>query len=227
MRHSAPSTPLPVDAPRSERTDGETLRRLLPYLWTYKWRVLVALGFMVAAKLANVGVPVLLKHLVDAMNLKPGEPATVLVVPVALLLGYGLLRLSVSAFTELRELVFAKATQGAARRMALETFEHLHGLSLRFHLERQTGGMTRDIERGVRGVESLISYSLYSVVPTLFEVVLVLGILSVQFDPWFAVITGVALVLYVVFTIQVTEWRTQFRRQANEFDSVAHTRAID
>ena len=122
MRHSAPSTPLPVDAPRSERTDGETLRRLLPYLWTYKWRVLVALGFMVAAKLANVGVPVLLKHLVDAMNLKPGEPATVLVVPAALLLVYGLLRLSVSAFTELRELVFAKAIQGAARRMALETF---------------------------------------------------------------------------------------------------------
>ncbi len=227
MRHSAPAMPVPADAPRSERTDGETLRRLLPYLWTYKWRVLVALGFMVAAKLANVGVPILLKHLVDAMSLKPGEPVTVLVVPAALLLGYGLLRLSVSAFTELRELVFAKATQGAARRMALETFQHLHGLSLRFHLERQTGGMTRDIERGVRGVESLISYSLYSVVPTLFEVVLVLAILSIQFDPWFALITGVALVLYVVFTIQVTEWRTQFRRQANEFDSVAHTRAID
>ncbi len=203
------------------------MRRLLPYLWTYKWRVMIALAFMVAAKLANVGVPVLLKHLVDAMDLKPGEPTSLLVVPVALLLGYGVLRLSVSAFTELRELVFAKATQGAARRMALETFEHLHGLSLRFHLERQTGGMTRDIERGVRGVESLISYSLYSVVPTLFEVALVLTILSVQFDPLFALITVAALVFYVVFTIRITEWRTQFRREANEFDSVAHTRAID
>ena len=227
MRHAAPSQPVPAHAPRSSRTDSETLRRLLPYLWTYKWRVLIALGFMVAAKLANVGVPVLLKHLVDAMDVKPGEPTALLVVPVALLLGYGVLRLSVSAFTELRELVFAKATQGAARRMALETFQHLHGLSLRFHLERQTGGMTRDIERGVRGVESLISYSLYSVVPTLFEVVLVLGILSVQFDPVFALITLVALVFYVTFTIRITEWRTQFRREANEFDSVAHTRAID
>ena len=227
MRHAAPSQPLPANAPQSSRTDSETLRRLLPYLWTYKWRVMIALGFMVAAKLANVGVPVLLKHLVDAMDVKPGEPTALLVVPVALLLGYGVLRLSVSAFTELRELVFAKATQGAARRMALETFQHLHGLSLRFHLERQTGGMTRDIERGVRGVESLISYSLYSVVPTLFEVALVLTILSVQFDPVFALITVAALVLYVTFTIRITEWRTQFRREANEFDSAAHTRAID
>ena len=144
-----------------------------------------------------------------------------------MLLSYGVLRLSVSAFTELRELVFAKATQGAARQIALETFEHLHGLSLRFHLERQTGGMTRDIERGVRGIESLISYSLYSVVPTLIEVALVLGILAVKFDVWFAGITLTALVLYIIFTIAVTEWRTQYRRMANEFDSAAHTKAID
>jgi ATP-binding cassette subfamily B protein len=210
-----------------QHTDSDTLRRLLPYLWHYKWRVMAALAFMVGAKLANVGVPVLLKHLIDAMTLKPGDPRAVLVVPAALLLGYGVLRLSVSAFTELRELVFAKATQGAARRIALETFEHLHGLSLRFHLERQTGGMTRDIERGVRGIESLISYSLYSIVPTLIEIALVLVILSVQFDLWFAVITLLALALYIGFTVTVTEWRTQFRRQANEFDSAAHTRAID
>jgi ABC-type transport system involved in Fe-S cluster assembly fused permease/ATPase subunit len=188
---------------------------------------MAALAFMVGAKLANVGVPVLLKHLIDAMTLQPGDPRAVLVVPAGLLLGYGVLRLSVSAFTELRELVFAKATQGAARRIALETFEHLHGLSLRFHLERQTGGMTRDIERGVRGIESLISYSLYSIVPTLIEIALVLVILSVQFDLWFAVITLLALALYIGFTVTVTEWRTQFRRQANEFDSAAHTRAID
>jgi ATP-binding cassette subfamily B protein len=161
------------------------------------------------------------------MSFKPNDPQAVLVVPVAMLLTYGVLRLSVSAFTELRELVFAKATQGAARQIALETFEHLHGLSLRFHLERQTGGMTRDIERGVRGIESLISYSLYSVVPTLIEVALVLGILAVKFDVWFAGITLTALVLYIIFTIGVTEWRTQYRRMANEFDSAAHTKAVD
>ena len=224
--HSAPSPTLPVGTPR-QHTDRDTLRRLLPYLWHYKWRVMAALAFMVGAKLANVGVPVLLKHLIDAMTLKPGDPSAVLVVPAGLLLGYGVLRLSVSAFTELRELVFAKATQGAARRIALETFQHLHGLSLRFHLERQTGGMSRDIERGVRGIESLISYSLYSIVPTLIEIALVLVILSVQFDLWFAVITLLALALYIGFTVTVTEWRTQFRRQANEFDSAAHTRAID
>ncbi|MEY4364146.1 MAG: hypothetical protein RLZZ24_1498 [Pseudomonadota bacterium] len=221
---SAPAEPNPSDSHHA-RSDSETLRRLLPYLWQYKWRVLAALLFMVGAKLANVGVPVLLKHLIDDMTLTPAQ--TVIVVPVALLVAYGLLRLSVSAFTELRELVFAKATQGAARQIALETFEHLHGLSLRFHLERQTGGMTRDIERGVRGIESLISYSLYSVVPTLIEVLLVLTILAVQFDVWFAIITLSALALYIFFTVNITEWRTQYRRQANAFDSAAHTKAID
>jgi ATP-binding cassette subfamily B protein len=199
----------------------------LPYLWQYKWRVLIALSLMVGAKLSNVSVPLLLKELVDAMSIKPGDPQAVLVVPVALLVGYGALRLLTSAFTELRELVFAKATQGASRSIALETFEHLHALSLRFHLARQTGGMTRDIERGVRGIESLISYSLYSVIPTLIEVGLVLTILAVKFDAWFAGITLTALVFYIFFTVRVTEWRTQFRKQANEFDSAAHTRAVD
>jgi ATP-binding cassette subfamily B protein len=208
-------------------SDWKTLSRLLPYLWQYKWRVVIALSLMVAAKLANVSVPLLLKELVDAMSIKPGDPQAVLVVPVALLLAYGALRLLTSAFTELRELVFAKATQGASRSIALQTFEHLHALSLRFHLARQTGGMTRDIERGVRGIESLISYSLYSVIPTLIEVGLVLTILAVKFDAWFAGITLAALVFYIFFTVRVTEWRTQFRKQANEFDSAAHTRAID
>ncbi|WP_374669777.1 ABC transporter ATP-binding protein/permease [Ramlibacter sp.] len=235
MRHGgerSASLPLPAGpavpgASAPPRGDWATLRRLLPYLWRYRWRVAAALAFMVAAKLANVGVPLLLKELVDAMDLKPGDARAVLVVPAGLLLGYGLLRLATSVFTELRELVFAKATQGAARSIALETFRHLHSLSLRFHLERQTGGMTRDIERGVRGIESLISYSLYSVVPTLIEVALVLAILSMRFDPWFAVITVAALALYIVFTVTVTEWRTRFRREANEFDSAAHTKAID
>jgi ATP-binding cassette subfamily B protein len=228
MRHHAHSSePTPAGQPPKQRPDSETIKRLFPYLWQYKWRVVAALSFMMGAKLANVSVPLLLKELIDAMSFKPNDPLAVIVVPVSLLVVYGVLRLSVSAFTELRELVFAKATQGAARQIALETFQHLHGLSLRFHLERQTGGMTRDIERGVRGIESLISYSLYSVVPTLIEVALVLSILAVKFDVWFAGITLVALALYIVFTISVTEWRTQYRRQANEFDSAAHTKAVD
>lgn len=245
-----PKTPLPG-------RDWQTLRRLFPYLWEYKWRVMAALLFMIGAKVANVGVPMLLKKLVDTLNTTQQSVASqaaslegadsvassaastslnsfeaawhnaFFLVPAALLVAYALLRLSVSAFTELRELVFAKATQGAARRIALETFNHLHGMSLRFHLERQTGGMTRDIERGVKAIESLISYSLYSIIPTLIEVTLVLGVMAVQYDAWFAVITVVALALYIYFTVVVTEWRTHFRRQANEFDSAAHTRAVD
>ncbi|CAM8671495.1 ATM1 ABC-type transport system involved in Fe-S cluster assembly, permease and ATPase components [Comamonadaceae bacterium] len=208
-------------------SDWKTLQRLFPYLWTYKWRVIAALGFMVAAKLANVSVPLLLKQLVDAMTLKPGDATAVLVVPVALLVGYGALRLCTSLFSELRELVFAKATEGAARSISLQVFRHLHAMSLRFHLERQTGGMTRDIERGTRGVHSLINYSLYSIVPTLIEVTLVLTLLAVKFDVWFAWITGIALVVYIGFTVTVTEWRTQFRKKMNEMDSTAHSRAID
>ena len=221
---SAAGTPAQPAVPHS---DWDTLRRLFPYLWQYKWRVLAALAFMVGAKLANVGVPVLLKNLVDTMDIKPGDAVAVLVVPMGLLLAYGALRLATTLFAELRELVFAKATQGAARSIALETFRHLHALSLRFHLERQTGGMTRDIERGVRGIESLISYSLYSIVPTLIEVTLVLTILAVKFDVWFAWITLGALAGYILFTVTVTEWRTQFRKQANEFDSIAHSKAVD
>ena len=229
MRPSATSSPaLPDTAtPPPTASDWHTLARLFPYLWEYKWRVMAALSFMVGAKLANVGVPILLKNLIDQMTPQPTGVQVLLVVPVALLIGYGLLRLSVSAFTELRELIFAKATQGAARTIALQTFQHLHELSLRFHLERQTGGMSRDIERGVRGIESLIAYSLYSIVPTLIEVLLVLCILGIQFDKWYAIITLCALGLYIYFTVTVTEWRTQFRKQVNELDSSAHTRAID
>ena len=229
MRHLGESSPPAASTAANipKDSDSRTLKRLLPYLLTYKWRVAAALLFMVGAKLANVSVPLLLKDLIDAMSFKPNDPTQILVVPVALLVGYGALRLMTSAFTELRELVFAKATQGAARTIALETFQHLHALSLRFHLARQTGGMTRDIERGVRGIESLISYSLYSIVPTLIEVALVLTILAVKFDAWFAWITLAALSFYIYFTVRVTEWRTHFRKQANEFDSAAHTKAID
>jgi len=222
-----PAATADVKAAAPERSDTDTLKRLFPYLWEYKWRVIAALSFMVGAKMANVSVPLLLKELVDAMSFKPGDVQAVLVVPAALLLGYGALRLSTSLFTELRELVFAKATEGATRRISLEVFQHLHALSLRFHLDRQTGGMTRDIERGTRGVQSLISYSLYSIIPTLIEVTFVLTLLAVKFDVWFAGITIIALVFYILFTVTVTEWRTQFRKQMNELDSTAHSRAID
>ena len=210
------------------RSDWATLRRLFPYLWEYKWRVLAALAFMVGAKMANVSVPLLLKELIDTMNPKGGLNASALVVvPVALLFSYGFLRLSTTLFAELRELIFAKATEGASRTISLQVFRHLHGLSLRFHLERQTGGLTRDIERGTRAVNSLISYSLYSIIPTLIEVAMVLTLLAVKFDVWFAWITLIALVFYIGFTVLVTEWRTQFRKQMNELDSKAHSRAID
>jgi ATP-binding cassette subfamily B protein len=232
MRRSGEALSSPHHAPggapeRSDRSDWATLRRLFPYLWDYKWRVLAALSFMIGAKVANVGVPVLLKNLVDTMTPKPDMAQALLIVPIGLLLAYGLLRFSTSLFNELRELVFAKATEGAARRISLEVFRHLHALSLRFHLERQTGGMTRDIERGTRGVHSLISMSLYSIVPTIVELVLVLTILGVKFDALFVWITGAALVLYITFTVTVTEWRTQFRKTMNELDSVAQSRAVD
>jgi ATP-binding cassette subfamily B protein len=213
--------------PGAERSDWQTLRKLLPYLWTYRWRVGLALTFMVAAKAANVSVPVLLKHLIDALDLKPGDPRAVLVVPVGLLLAYAGLRLCTSLFTELRELVFAKVSFGASRQIALQVFEHMHALSLRFHLERQTGGLSRDIERGTRALQSLVSYSLYTIVPTLVELAMVLGYLGWRFDAGYVWITLTALAVYITFTVSVTEWRTRFRREMNELDSKAHSRAID
>ncbi|MFZ9550349.1 MAG: ABCB family ABC transporter ATP-binding protein/permease [Hylemonella sp.] len=227
--HSSSAIALPAAASLStaSRSDWTTLKRLLPYLWEYKWRVMLALAFMVGAKLSNVGVPLLLKELVDRMGIRPGDPAALWVVPAGLLLAYGALRFLTSFFTELRELVFAKATEGAVRSITLQVFRHLHALSLRFHLERQTGGMTRDIERGTRAINSLISYSIYSILPTLVEVSLVLTLLAVKFDLWFAWITIGALAAYIAFTVSITEWRTQLRRRMNELDTVAHSRAID
>lgn len=221
--HHADYSPTPQE--QGERSDWTTFKRLIPYLWRYKWRVGLALAFMVGAKLANVGVPVLLKSLVDNMTVTPIH--LVLAVPIGLLLGYGGLRLTTSLLTELRELVFAKATESTTRSISLEVFRHLHDLSLRFHLERQTGGMTRDIERGTRAIHSLISFSLYSIVPTLIEMILVLTLLATRFDQWFAAITLVALVLYISYTVMVTEWRTRFRQQMNELDSKAHSKAVD
>ena len=220
MRHHA-STPLPAGPARGG--DWRVIGTLLPYLWAYRSRVVVALLALVAAKVANVGVPVVLKSIVDSLDSR----TAMLAVPLALLAGYGLLRLSTTLFTELREFLFAKVTQRAVRTIALEVFRHLHALSLRFHLARQTGGLTRDVERGQRGISTLISFALFSILPTLVEIGLVAAILVARYDWSFVAITVVALVLYVTATVKITDWRSGFRRQMNELDSKANTRAID
>jgi len=232
MRPSSHAAPVDVatsdnKAPAVPRSDWSTLKKLLPYVWQWRGRVAVALMFLVAAKLANVGVPLVLKQLVDALSLKPGDPSALLVVPVALLLAYGALRLSITAFTELREFLFYPVAARIARRVSLEAFEHLLALSLRFHLERQTGGVSRDMERGSRSIQSLLNYTIYNILPTLFEITLVIVLLSAKFDGWFAVITFGALILYISFTVAVTEWRSHFRRAMNEQDSKANTKAVD
>ena len=217
-------TPAGAAAPRS---DWSTLKRLAPYVWQWRGRVLVALGFLVAAKLANVGVPLVLKALVDALDLKPGDTRAALVVPVALIVAYGALRVSVTLFTELREFLFYPVAARISRRVSLQAFEHLLSLSLRFHLERQTGGVARDMERGSRAIHSLLNYTIYNILPTLTEMVLVIGLLATRFDGSFAVITVGALVVYITYTVVVTEWRTHFRRAMNEQDSRANTKAVD
>jgi len=226
MRRYPVSSPEPP-ANQGTRNDWAALKTLFPYLWAYKWRVLLALIFLVGAKLANVGVPLVLKALIDSMTITPANPQALLVLPIGALIAYGALRASTTLFTELREFVFAKVTQRAVRTIALQVFRHLHSLSLRFHLNRQTGGMTRDIERGTRGISSLVSYTLYSILPTLVEIGLVIGYLVLHYDIWFAGITIVALIVYIGFTVAVTEWRTNFRRTMNDLDSRANTRAID
>jgi ATP-binding cassette, subfamily B, heavy metal transporter len=225
---SAPPVTAASSGPGAQpKSDWRTLGKLAPYVWQWRWRVLVALACLVAAKLANIGVPLLLKHLVDALSLKPGDPRSVLVVPVALLVGYGALRLSITLFTEMREFLFYPVAARIARRVSLEAFEHLLQLSLRFHLERQTGGVSRDIERGSRSIQSLLNYTIYNILPTLVEIAMVIVLLSAKFDGWFAAITFGALVIYIAFTVTVTEWRTAFRRIMNEQDSKANTKALD
>jgi len=203
--------------------DLSVVRRLLPYLWEFRGRVLLALIFLVSAKLANITVPFVMKRIVDGLT----GPLAIVAVPVALLVAYGVLRVSSTLFNELRDVVFVKVAQRAMRRIALEVFHHLHALSLRFHLERQTGGLTRDIERGTRGISTLLSFMVFSVLPTLLEIALVTGLLIYQFDVWFGVISVAALVLYVALTFTISEWRTHHRRQMNEMDSKANTRAVD
>jgi ATP-binding cassette subfamily B protein len=209
-----------------QQQDWQVVKNLLPYLSAYKARIIFTVICLVMAKVANLGVPILLKQIVDAMSIQ-SIPKALLVVPVSLIVAYGLLRLSASLFSELRELIFSKVTEHAVRQVGLQVFNHLHALSLRFHLSRQTGGMTRDIERGTRGIQSLISFSLYSIIPTLIELAMVLGYFFYAYDIAFVVVTFVALVCYVVFTVKVTEWRTHFRREMNSLDSKANQSAVD
>ena len=208
-----------------QHSDWQVIKNLMPYIWQFKFRVTITLLCLVAAKVANLGVPVILKKIVDTLSMT--TPQALVLVPVSLIVAYGLLRLSASLFGELRELIFAKVTESAVRKVGLQVFNYVHALSLRFHLSRQTGGMTRDIERGTRGIQSLISYSLYSIIPTLIELLMVLGYFFFVYNHWFVVITLIALTCYIVFTIVVTEWRTNFRKQMNDLDSKANQRAVD
>src|SRR5688572_7630570 len=210
-------------AQRMRGNEWKALGTLVPYLWEYKWRVVFALVCLVAAKLANVGVPLVMKEVVDGLD--PSIQA--IAVPVALLAVYGLLRFSTTLFQELRDVLFVRVAQRAMRRVALGVFRHLHSLSLRFHLERQTGGMTRDIERGTSGISTLLSYVIFSILPVLLEFALVAAVLLGRFDWRFAAITFGAVALYIVFTVLITEWRMEIRRRANDLDSRANTRAID
>ena len=213
-------------SPNYHRSDWQVIKDLLPYLMAYKGRVALALIFMVAAKFANLGVPIILKDMIDTLDVSSVATAA-LVVPIGLVLGYGALRLMTGIFTELREALFARVTQHAVRQIALNVFNHLHRLSLRFHLGRQTGGVSRDIERGTRAIQTLVSFSLYSIFPTFIEFSLVLGYLWYFYDIWFSLITLISLVLYIIFTVIITEWRTQLRRTMNDLDSRANQKAVD
>ena len=206
-----------------QHTDLRSVGRLFPYLWEFRGRVLVALALLVGAKLASVMVPLVLKEIIDALDKTRGD----LVLPLALIIAYGLLRFASTTFSDLRDVVFSKVTQRAMRRVSLAVFQHLHALSLRFHLERQTGGITRDIERGAKAISSLVGYLLFRITPTVLEILMVAAILFVKLDWVFGVITLVTLAAYIGFTVTITDWRTQFVRRANTLDSEAYGRAID
>ena len=231
MRHRLPSRTSDAAAPqggRDQRADLATIRTLLPYLWPagqsgIRARVLAAIVFLIGAKATNVVVPVFFKHAVDALS----QPANVVVVPVAFIIAYGLARVLAQTFGELRDAVFAKVAQRAVREAGIKTFAHLHALSLRFHLDRRTGAVSRAIERGSRGIEFLLNFMLFNVLPTLVEILLVAGILWWLFGPPFALVIFACIGAYILFTVAVTEWRTKFRRLMNETDAEAHTKAID
>jgi ATP-binding cassette, subfamily B, heavy metal transporter len=221
-----------TQALRTPSRDGfewGALQSLVPYLWPaghveMRVRVVLALGCLTTAKVATVYVPILFKKMVDLFS-NPGNLPVAL--PVALLVGYGIVRVASIAFAELRDAVFAKVAQRAIRTVALKTFRHLHALSLAFHLERQTGGLSRAIERGTNGIDTLLWFMLFNILPTLIEIALVCGVLWSLFNGWYALVTLICVVSYIAYTLMITEWRLKFRRQMNETDEEAHTRAID
>ncbi|MEC9314433.1 MAG: ABC transporter transmembrane domain-containing protein, partial [Pseudomonadota bacterium] len=204
--------------------DWQAIRSLLPFIWQFKGRVLFALGLLILAKLANVGVPLALKQAIDALD---PQQQDIIYLPVMMLVAYGVLRLASSVFSELRDALFAKVIFRSVRRIATSIFRHLHRLSLRFHLQRQTGGISRDIERGSRGISFLLNFMIFNIVPTLVEIALVCIILLLNYDAIFALITTGTILLYIIYTLVVTEWRMRFRRAMNEMDSKANNQAID
>jgi ATP-binding cassette subfamily B protein len=209
---------------RSKRKDWQTFLTLAPYLLEHRGRVAAALGLLLLAKVASVLLPVAMKHIVDSLD---ASRNAVLVLPLAAVLAYGGVRIASVLFGELRDAVFAKVTQGAIRRVALKVFRHLHDLSLRFHLERQTGGVSRDIERGARGISTLLHFMVFNILPTLVEITLIAAILLAYYSAWYAAILFATAAIYIVFTLLITEWRMKFRRRMNEMDSRANTKAID
>ncbi|NLY33961.1 MAG: ABC transporter ATP-binding protein/permease [Alcaligenaceae bacterium] len=209
--------------PASKKVSFGVILSLLPYVWQFKWRVGLALLCLVLAKVASVVLPIFLKDIVDQLSM----PGNALVLPVAALLAYGFARISSSLFGELRDALFAKVTQGSIRKIAKRIFEHLFGLSMRFHLQRQTGGLSRDIERGTKGIGFVLNFTLFNILPTLLELLMVMGILLWRYDFWFAAVTMLTIIAYILFTFTVTEKRMVMRRRMNSLDSMANTQAID
>jgi len=208
----------------TNRNDRQNLRDMLPYIWDYRGRVLLALLFLVIAKIANVGIPIILKYIVDILDKTQHTTPTL---PIALLLAYGILRLSSSLFNELRDVVFARVRYRAMRHLSNNVLTHLHNLSLRFHLERQTGAISRDLERGTRSLSSILNYMIFQIIPTFAEFTLILAILFVQYDIKFVIVTLITVVIYMLFTFAVTEWRMEFRHIMNAKESEANNLAID
>lgn len=204
----------------------KTLKSLVPYLLEYRSRIALALAFLIAAKVASVGLPFILKHLVDGMSAQGGT-AELLALPIGLLLAYGGVRLASVIFGELRDTLFGRVTERAMRRVGLQVFQHLHQLDLAFHLDRRTGGLSRDIERGNSGISFLLRFMVFNIVPTLLEVGMVLTVLLINYEIGFALITFAAIVLYVGYSIWATEWRTGFVREANKAESASSARSVD
>ena len=213
-----------TETPSTERSALANLNALLPYIWEFRARVLFALGCLIIAKFANVGIPIALKEIVDSLNT---DITTTVVLPVILLLGYGVLRLASTFFNELRDVLFTRVRYRAMRRLTVRTLEHLHNLSLRFHLERKTGAISTDLQRGAASLSSLLNYFIFSIIPIMVEFVLVAGYLLTLYDPLFTVIIFTSVAVYIVFTFRVMNWRVEYRHEMNRLESKANNDAVD